>query len=242
MSQAIGVPSFDVNVDIMPGHPSMRQRSPLFTTRHPAYDFPRDTVAAFHHSHQWRTMKRSMRTLLLFLPLLGSLALHAPVLRFDLLRNLKHPIDGGRTVRGKRIFGDNKTWRGALVMLSGTVLATVVLSRVSAYWTLLPVPIQAAGPWRFGLLLGLVTVLGELPNSFVKRRLGIAPGQRAHSLLGVLLTLYDQGDFVPVVWAMLAPIWIIPPAEAALAFVVLVAVHAVVNVVGYAIGARTSPV
>jgi hypothetical protein len=59
---------------------------------------------------------------------------------------------------------------------------------------------------------------------------------------GVLLTLYDHGDFVPVVWALLAPIWIIPPVEAALAFVVVVAVHAVVNVIGYAIGARESAV
>jgi len=183
-----------------------------------------------------------MPTLLLFLPLLGSLVLHAPVLRFNLLRCLKHPIDGGRTYRGRRVFGDNKTWRGALVMLSGTVFATVVLSRVRAYWALLPMPIQAAGPWRFGLLLGLGTVLGELPNSFVKRQLGIAPGGRASSLRGVLLAIYDQGDFVPVVWAMLTPIWVIPPAQAALAFVVVIAVHAVVNVIGYAIGARTSPV
>ena len=127
-------------------------------------------------------------------------------------------------------------------MLSGTVLATVVLSGVRAYWALLPMPIQAAGPWRFGLLLGLGAVLGELPNSFVKRQLGIAPGGRASSLRGVLVAIYDQGDFVPVVWAMLTPIWVIPPGQAALAFVVVIAVHAVVNVIGYAIGARTSPV
>jgi CDP-2,3-bis-(O-geranylgeranyl)-sn-glycerol synthase len=183
-----------------------------------------------------------MSTLLLFLPLLGSLMLHAPVLRFDLLRGLKHPIDGGRTFRGRRVFGDNKTWRGALVMLSGAIIATVLLSEIRAYWTLLPMPIQLAGPWRFGLLLGAGAVLGELPNSFVKRQLGVAPGGRASSLRGVLLAIYDQGDFVPVVWAMLTPIWIIPPAHAALAFLVLVAVHSVVNVIGYLIGARTSPV
>ncbi len=57
-----------------------------------------------------------MPTLLLFLPLLGSLMLHAPVLRFNLLRCLKQPIDGGRTFRGRRVFGDNKTWRGALAV------------------------------------------------------------------------------------------------------------------------------
>jgi len=45
-----------------------------------------------------------------------------------------------------------------------------------------------------------------------------------------------------MVWAVLTPIWVIPPAHAAIAFVVVVGVHAVVNVIGYAIGARTSPV
>jgi CDP-2,3-bis-(O-geranylgeranyl)-sn-glycerol synthase len=180
-------------------------------------------------------------TLLLFLPLLGSLVLHAPVLRFDLLRSLRHPIDGGRTFRGRRVFGDNKTWRGALVMVSGTVLATILLSRIQPYWARLPMPIQAAGPWKLGLLLGSGAVLGELPNSFIKRQLGVAPGAHASSLRGALLAIYDQGDFVPVVWAMLAPVWFIPPAHAALAFVVVVALHALVNVIGYAIGARTSP-
>jgi hypothetical protein len=48
---------------------------------------------------------------------------------------------------------------------------------------------------------------------------GIAPGGRETSLRGVLVAIYDQGDFVPVIWAMLTPIWVIPPAQAALAFV-----------------------
>ena len=46
---------------------------------------------------------------------------HAPVLRYDLLRSLKRPLDGGATIRGRRVFGDNKTWRGAIVMFAGTV-------------------------------------------------------------------------------------------------------------------------
>jgi hypothetical protein len=50
-----------------------------------------------------------------FLPLLGAFIAHAPVLRFNLLSALSRPIDGGGTIRGRRIFGDNKTWRGAMV-------------------------------------------------------------------------------------------------------------------------------
>jgi hypothetical protein len=66
--------------------------------------------------------------LLVFVPVLGAFVAHAPVLRFDLLQRLKPPIDGGATFRGRRLFGDNKTWRGALVMSCGIVLATLVPS------------------------------------------------------------------------------------------------------------------
>lgn len=183
-----------------------------------------------------------MSNLLLFLPLLGALVLHAPVLRFDLLPRLKRPLDGGRTVRGRRIFGDNKTWRGALVMGSGALLATLLLAQVAGYWTRLPVPVQAAGPLPLGLVLGLGTVLGELPNSFLKRQLGIGPGNRARGLLGIALSIYDQGDFVPLVWLMLSPIWLIPPSQIGLCFVIVVALHAIVNLIGFAIGARKTAV
>jgi hypothetical protein len=50
------------------------------------------------------------------LPVLGAPVAHAPVLKWDLLAGLARPLDGGACLRGRRIFGDNKTWRGAAVM------------------------------------------------------------------------------------------------------------------------------
>jgi acetylornithine deacetylase/succinyl-diaminopimelate desuccinylase-like protein len=114
------------------------------------------------------------RALWAFLPVLGAYLAHAPVLRFDLLPALKRPLDGGATLRGRRLLGDNKTWRGALAMFTGVLAATVLLSRVPAYWGQLPDELRAAGPMTFGVLLALGVVLGELPNSFLKRRLDIA--------------------------------------------------------------------
>jgi hypothetical protein len=61
----------------------------------------------------------------LFLPVGGAWIAHAPVLRWDLAPRLNRPIDGGRTLRGRRLFGDNKTWRGALVMGGGVFAATL---------------------------------------------------------------------------------------------------------------------
>jgi CDP-archaeol synthase len=178
------------------------------------------------------------RALWVFLPVLGAYLAHAPVLRFDLLPSLKRPLDGGAALRGRRLLGDNKTWRGALAMFTGVLAATVLLSRVPAYWRRLPDEIRAAGPMAFGMLLALGVVLGELPNSFVKRQLDIAPGARRASALGVLLAIFDQGDFVLGVWLLLAPIWTMTVQEALLAFAVVVVAHLAVNATGYAIGAR----
>jgi hypothetical protein len=55
-----------------------------------------------------------------------------------------------------------------------------------------------------------------------------------------VLSVVDQGDFVPAIWLTLLPVYVLTFAEALMAFVVVVAVHYVVNVIGYAIGARTA--
>ena len=84
-------------------------------------------------------------------------------------------------------------------------------------------------------------VLGELPNSALKRRIGIAPGERAGSPLGVALAIHDQADFVLGAWPLLAPIWRMSARELAEAFAIVAGVHMGVNLAGYALGARTSP-
>ena len=183
-----------------------------------------------------------MSALWVFVPVLGAPILHAPVLTFDLLQGWKRPLDFGRCVRGRRLFGDNKTWRGAIVMFAGVLAAAVLLSLWPWYWHKLPDGIQDAGPWLYGTLLGLGVVLGELPNSFLKRRLGVAPGTRRRSAGGLLLSLYDQADFVLVIWVLLLPVWTMSVAQAAIAFGVVTAVHLLINVVGYAVGARTAPI
>jgi hypothetical protein len=94
-------------------------------------------------------------------------------------RRFLMPLDGGRTFRGRRIFGANKTVRGFVVMVPATALAFIVVAQAAAHgnpqaiglWPLAP----GAYAW-LGVLAGLGFMLGELPNSFVKRQLDIAPG------------------------------------------------------------------
>ena len=183
-----------------------------------------------------------MDAVLLFLPLLGALVAHAPVLRWNLFPALRRPIDAGTTLRGRRLLGDNKTWRGVIFMWSGVFVATLLLSYWPRWWSNLPADVQRAGAPLVGALLGLGTVLGELPNSLLKRQLDVPPGEQRRSVLGVLLSIYDQADFVPAIWLTLLPVWRMPLATAAAAFVVVTAIHLIANVVGWAIGARTAPI
>jgi CDP-diglyceride synthetase len=177
----------------------------------------------------------------LFLPILGAALAHAPVLRFNLLPRLKQPIDRGRCWRGRRLLGDNKTWRGALVMTTGAALAAILLWQWPWFRARMPEEIRRAGALPYALLLSLGATLAELPNSFLKRQLDIAPGKQRGSFLGAMLSIFDQGDFVFGVWIALLPIWVMSPTQALTAFVAVVLVHAIINVIGYAIGARTSP-
>lgn len=168
------------------------------------------------------------------MPALGGALLHAPLLRYDLARSLKRPLNA-------RLFGANKTVRGAIAMSTGTAAATVALHRLPAYRERLPPELRAAGPLPHGALLGAAVVLGELPNSVLKRRLGIPPGERAESALGVALAIHDQADFVLGAWPLLAPVWRMSARQLAEAFAVVAGVHMAVNLAGYALGARSAP-
>lgn len=170
-------------------------------------------------------------------PILGAYVAHAPVLRLDLLRVLAVPLDGGRTLRGRRIFGANKIWRGVIVMFAG-VVTTTLLAGESALWVHHWPPPLRLHPVAYAALLGLGFVGGELPNSFLKRQLGIQPGAQRCSVLGVALSIYDQADFVPGIWLALAPLWLMRPAQALVVFVVGIVVHIMINAIGFAIDAR----
>jgi len=178
--------------------------------------------------------------LLVFVAVLGAPILHAPVLALDLFKSLKWPLDGGATIGGRRVFGDNKTWRGAIFMVAGPALAALALTRWPAFRDALPDTVADAPPLLWGALVGLGLVVGELPNSFLKRRLDIAPGTQRRGAGGIALIVLDQADLVPGVWLCLAPVYVMPVLTALVAFAAVTAVHLLINVIGYAIGARSS--
>lgn len=90
-----------------------------------------------------------------------------------------HPLDFNQKIKGKRILGSHKTFRG---LLSGIVAAHLLFvwqknftlaggvgsdEIVNLYSTL---------PYYFGILLGFSSLLGDALKSAIKRRVKRAPG------------------------------------------------------------------
>jgi hypothetical protein len=110
------------------------------------------------------------------------------------------PVDRGLRFRGRRLFGDNKTLRGFLIMVPASACAFAAVSQIAlggapqafGLWPLTPSQYALLGAWA-----GLGFMLGELPNSFVKRQLDIEPGQlttnRAAALWQLAADRVDSG-------------------------------------------------
>ncbi len=182
------------------------------------------------------------RVLYLFLPLLVSAALAGVVFGFDLLPALRRPIDAGLSFRGRRVFGDSKTWRGVVVAVAGSI-GTVALQRAGAAHTvsLALVDYRGLNPVCFGMAMGGGAMLGELPNSFVKRRLGIPPGGTSRGWRGILFYVWDQVDLLTGAWPLLLA-WICPgPLVVVVSFALALGVHPLIALVGYLVRARKSP-
>ncbi len=177
----------------------------------------------------------------LFAPLIAASALSGLVLRFDLFRRLRLPIDAGLTLRGQRLFGDNKTWRGVAVAVVGCIAMVAVqkyllAERLQAFALL---DYRSVGVVSFGTALGAGATFGELPNSFVKRQLGIQPGNTTGGRLRLLFYLWDQVDLLSS-WVLIA-FWVRPTVPLLGASVVIALVlHPTVSLIGYAVGARSS--
>jgi CDP-2,3-bis-(O-geranylgeranyl)-sn-glycerol synthase len=183
------------------------------------------------------------QVLYLFAPLLVSALIAAFVHRYDLLARTARPIDAGATLGGRRVFGDGKTWRGVLVAVVGSI-ATVAIQRYVVgprAGALAVVDYARASPLALGLAIGGGAMLGELPNSFVKRRLGIGSGETAKSpLRRAVFWTWDQVDLLTTAWPLVA-IWTRPTAAlVATSFALALAIHPLVALIGFVVGARRS--
>jgi CDP-2,3-bis-(O-geranylgeranyl)-sn-glycerol synthase len=182
-----------------------------------------------------------LETIWLLLPLLGGALVHGLCMKYGWLGFLARPIDGGRTFRGRPIFGHSKTWRGPVAVAIGASavfeLQRRVLADLEGLSGLAPAGFASLPLW-FGAALGAAAELSELPNSFVKRQLGIAPGATAKGPLSLLFYLWDQLDLLLGYWLVLAAAIPPTPAHVAASLVVVAAIHPLSTLTGYLLGMR----
>ncbi|MGC8537834.1 MAG: CDP-2,3-bis-(O-geranylgeranyl)-sn-glycerol synthase [Candidatus Micrarchaeia archaeon] len=75
------------------------------------------------------------------------------------------PLDLGKSIRGKRIFGDHKTARGTASSMVAGIAAGAIESIFLPYMLLASV------------MLAIGANIGDLLGSFIKRRVGMKPGK-----------------------------------------------------------------
>ena len=154
-------------------------------------------------------------------------------------------MDFGRSWRGRRIFGDGKSWRGFFGgALTGIVLGLILIA-VSLIW-------DPSGSWGYGPFYGNMgilaclsfgAVLGDLCGAFIKRRFGMERGQKAPVL--------DQYDFVAgafLLTVLFFPDWVYATyiegwhiLSLVLILVLMFAIHRVANIIGYRMGLKKEP-
>ena len=159
---------------------------------------------------------------MLFSPLLLGFVCHGLCIKTGFLAGLARPIDRGACFRGRRLLGENKTSRGIVVIAAGTALGYAALGM----------------GFGLGALVGASAMAAELPNSFVKRQLDIAPGRQGRGLTAAAFHVIDQVDVVAGAWLVLA--FVVPPTLAlVVASLVFVFVsHQAITVLGFALGMR----
>ncbi len=133
----------------------------------------------------------------------------------------RRPIDGGALfLDGRRVFGDNKTVEGFLFgCAAGTLVGYAIAFPVITF-------LEA-----FMLSLGALT--GDLVGAFIKRRMGLEPGERAVPL--------DQLDFMAFSMLLLSMMRELNCIVIAMALAITVPIHMATNYAAYKLGLKNVP-
>ena len=132
------------------------------------------------------------------------------------------PMDFGKNFTdGKRVFGNNKTFRGFFFGLAIGIAVGLMEVMVFNY------------PLLFSVLSPLGALLGDLTAAFLKRRLGIAPGG--------LLPIIDQIDFVVGALLFSLPLAMIYWQLAVAVLIITPPIHLLTNFVAYKLKLKKNP-
>ncbi len=176
-------------------------------------------------------------------PLLVGLAFHGLCIKLGWFARFARPIDAGATLRGRPLFGPNKTYRGVLAVALGTaagVCLQVVLNRVGVARGAGLLDYSDPAAVGLGFAVGAAAMLSELPNSALKRQLGVAPGAAGGGVVGSVFYVVDQIDMLVGVWVVLGFTARVTALRVLWSVVFLFIAHQVLTVVGYRLGMRAT--
>lgn len=184
-------------------------------------------------------MKELFFALWFFLP--AGLANMIPIIMAKVpgLRKYDAPLDGGKTFRGKRIFGAHKTWRG---LISGIIMATIILwlqqqaiahSELIHDWTT-QVDYMQLNIWIVGPLFGIGALGGDAIESFFKRQRGVAPGRGWFP--------FDQTDYIIGGAVLTAPFIQLHVWQYIQLLVLWLIVHLIASYIGYILHFKERPI
>lgn len=180
-------------------------------------------------------MKYFVTALHLMIPLIVAGLFHMFAVRYRWFAFLARPIH-------EPSLGANKTWRGLIILPLGMFPGVLAARALEPLWSgNLLLSFQGHSTAWIGILVGLGYMVAELPNSYVKRKMGVAPGMLPDTRRQLFLFI-DQVDSVigagAAYWFLLNPPW-----QSLLIFLALgPAVHLGINLMLYFSGIRKRPV
>lgn len=144
------------------------------------------------------------------------------------------PLDFGATLRGRPLFGANKTWRGLVFGVAAAMAAYFVqqllFSAGFTSWALIEYP---AVHVLVGAAVGFGALVGDALESAVKRQLGIAPGE--------MFFFWDQMDFMLGALLVTIPFWIGVWQAALVALGVVFVLNLAIQRAAFLLGLKDDP-
>jgi hypothetical protein len=174
--------------------------------------------------------------------LLGGAIANGLCIRFNWLTFLVYPLDFRLTHRERRLFGDNKTFRGIILFSIGTALTfslqAMVFHHLPSLRSLEIFDYSITNPQLLGFSMGFAAMLSELPNSYLKRQLDISPGTAGNGIWLPVFYFLDQVDILMGVWLVLSLVMTVTISHILISIVFIFIAHQIITVVGYLLGMR----
>ena len=162
-----------------------------------------------------------------FLP--AGIANASPVFfnKIPLINRWDTPLDFGKSLNGKRIFGDNKKWRG---LIGGVLIGALGAGFIYSWQNLLP----GTNHVLLGGLMGFGALIGDSLESFIKRQFGKKPGEKWFP--------FDQTDYI--IGGLLASLILINFELKIYLFILMLyfGLHLIASYIGYLIKLKDYPI